>query len=97
MKQRLMTLMIAALSAISLNAQQTTLEEITQNRFLCASNYLDYDNYPATEKLTKTPKGYEIYYLSHYGRHGSRWLLNETAPQSKGTRKDYINRRRSAS
>ncbi len=82
MKQRLMTLMIAALSAISLNAQQTTLEEITQNRFLCASNYLDYDNYPATEKLTKTPKGYEIYYLSHYGRHGSRWLLNEN---------DYLN------
>ena len=80
--KRLTTLIIAAAVASGAFAQQSALEEITQNRFLCASNYLDYDNYPATEKLTKTPKGYEMYYLSHYGRHGSRWLLNEN---------DYLN------
>lgn len=56
---------------------QEARTQISQNRFLCASNYLDYDNYPAQEKLTPTPKGYEIYYLSHYGRHGSRWLLSD--------------------
>lgn len=56
---------------------QTAKEEIANNRFLCASNYLDYDNYPATKPLTKAPKGYEPYYLTHYGRHGSRWLLSD--------------------
>lgn len=61
---------------------QTAKQQIKQNRFLCASNYLDYDNYPATKGLTPTPKGYEMFYLSHYGRHGSRWLLHEN---------DYLN------
>ena len=82
MIKRLITLFFAVAVATSTWAQQSALEEITQNRFLSASNYLDYDNYPATGKLTKTPKGYEMYYLSHYGRHGSRWLLGEN---------DYMN------
>lgn len=80
--KRLTTLVFVIAMATAAWAQQSALEEITQNRFLCASNYLDYDNYPASEKLTKTPKGYEMYYLSHYGRHGSRWLLNKN---------DYLN------
>lgn len=74
MKRLRLFLLLAAMSLTA--AAQTAFEEIKQNRFLCASNYLDYDNYPATAKLTPTPKGYEMYYLSHYGRHGSRWLLN---------------------
>ena len=52
-------------------------EEITRNRYLCGSNYLDYDRYPATKPLTKAPKGYEPFYMSHYGRHGSRWLIGK--------------------
>jgi len=64
--------------AFAINATaQTAKQQIKENRFICASNYLDYDNYPATKKLTPTPKGYEMFYLSHYGRHGSRWLLGE--------------------
>ena len=82
MTKRLITLILSAVLCAGAWSQPTALEEITQNRFLSASNYLDYDNYPATTKLTKTPKGYEVYYLSHYGRHGSRWLLNEN---------DYLN------
>jgi len=27
---------------------------------------------------TKAPKGYKPFYISHYGRHGSRWLLKDT-------------------
>lgn len=64
----------------SLNAisqRPTAREEIAANPFLCGSNHLDYDNYPATAKLTKAPKGYEPYLLNHYGRHGSRWLLGD--------------------
>ena len=34
--------------------------------------------YIAPDKpLTAAPKGYEPFYISHYGRHGSRWLLND--------------------
>lgn len=29
------------------------------------------------QKYTPSPKGYEPFYMSHYGRHGSRWLLRE--------------------
>ena len=76
MKKNLITLVLS-MAALCLSAQQSALEEIRSNRFLCASNYLDYDNYPATEALTPTPNGYEMFYLSHYGRHGSRWLLGD--------------------
>ena len=52
-------------------------EEIMANRFLAGSNYLDYDRQLPTRALTPTPKGYEPYYMSHYGRHGSRWLISD--------------------
>ena len=50
-------------------------EEIRQNRYLCGSNYLDYDRAYGRDALTHAPRGYEPFYMSHYGRHGSRWLL----------------------
>ena len=68
------TLLLVATLAM---AQTTAREEIAANPFLCGSNHLDYDNYPATATLTKAPKGYEPYYMSHYGRHGARWLLGD--------------------
>lgn len=52
-------------------------DEITANRYLAGSNYLDYDRQLPTKALTPTPKGYEPYYMSHYGRHGSRWLISD--------------------
>ena len=56
--------------------EKTALEEISANRFLAGGNATDYDRLPR-KALTPSPKGYEPYYLSHYGRHGSRWLLND--------------------
>ena len=35
------------------------------------SNYLKYQN--PREKYTPAPKGYKPFYISHYGRHGSRY------------------------
>ena len=58
-------------------AQQTAKEELKANHYLAGSNYLDYDRQLATEPLTPAPKGYEPFYMSHYGRHGSRWLIGE--------------------
>ena len=52
-------------------------DEIAANRFLAGSNYLDYDRQLSTKPLTPAPKGYEPYYMSHYGRHGSRWLISD--------------------
>ena len=70
------------LTATTLMAQTTVYstsakDEITANRYLAGSNYLDYDRQLPTTKLTPAPKGYEPFYMSHYGRHGSRWLINE--------------------
>ncbi|MBD5371591.1 MAG: histidine phosphatase family protein [Bacteroides sp.] len=37
-----------------------------------------YYAYPVTEsRNTKAPKGYEPFYISHYGRHGSRYLISD--------------------
>ena len=58
---------------------QTAREELKANRYLSASNYLDYDNHPATKALTPAPAGYEPYLMNHYGRHGARWLINESS------------------
>ena len=56
---------------------QTAQEELKDNRYLSGSNYLDYDRQLSTTPLTPAPKGYEPFYMSHYGRHGSRWLIGE--------------------
>ena len=56
---------------------QTVREEIKENIYLSGSNYLDYDHQLSTTPLTAAPKGYEPFYMSHYGRHGSRWLIGE--------------------
>ena len=52
-------------------------DEIAANRFLAGSNYLDYDRQLSDKPLTPSPKNYEPYYMSHYGRHGSRWLISD--------------------
>ena len=70
-------LLVAILVTSSANAQKTAREEIAANPFLAGSNYLNYDNYPATKPLTPSPAGYEPFYMSHYGRHGSRWLIGK--------------------
>ena len=76
--KRLTTILLTLCMALGLCAQ-TAREEIKANKFLSASNYLDYDNYPATKALTPAPKGYEPYLMNHYGRHGSRWLTSENS------------------
>ena len=75
--------MMAIGCAMAVQAQKAPVfetsakEEIIANRFLAGSNYLDYDRQLPTKALTPTPKGYEPYYMSHYGRHGSRWLISD--------------------
>ena len=54
----------------------TPQEEVTSNYNRSASNHYAYPipaDMPVPE-LTPAPPGYEPFYMSHYGRHGSRWL-----------------------
>ena len=82
MKKNLLLFMVVGYS-MTLQAQKAPVfetsakDEITVNRYLSGSNYLDYDRQLTTKALTPAPKGYEPYYMSHYGRHGSRWLIWE--------------------
>lgn len=60
--------------AVSVWSQESR-KEIGQNVCLAASNYLAY---PAPKKpLTPNPKGKKPFYISHYGRHGSRFLIDK--------------------
>ena len=37
-----------------------------------------YYAYPVTKtELAEAPAGYEPFYISHYGRHGSRWMTSD--------------------
>lgn len=65
-------LLAVALLAIGA-AAQTSRTEIDADPTLAGSNYLAY---PGPQKaLTPAPKGYKPFYISHYGRHGSRYLI----------------------
>ena len=76
--KRLCTCIAAAALTLSLSAQ-TAREEIKANKYLSGSQYLDYNRRLPDKPLTPAPKGYEPYYMSHYGRHGSRWLISENS------------------
>ena len=57
---------------LSVYAQLSPRDEIAANPNFAASNSMAYQQ-PA-KKLTPAPRGMKPFYLSHYGRHGSRYL-----------------------
>ncbi len=75
MKKLLITLLSITFLCTGVYAQQAR-QEIYENIYLSASNYLAYPG-PTQEKLTPAPKGYKPFYISHYGRHGSRYLIGD--------------------
>lgn len=72
---RLKTLaVVLAIFCLGVKAQ-TTFEEISADLNKAGGVYLAY---PTVEtKQTPAPKGYKPFYVSHYGRHGSRYLLGD--------------------
>lgn len=76
MKKIAITLCAVAFLCTPVSAQKAR-EAIKQNVTLAANNYQDYP--VPTKKLTASPRGYEPFYISHYGRHGSRWLIGKGA------------------
>lgn len=76
MKRRTFLSLVLLFSVVALSAQSAR-EDIRKNVNLAANNYLAYPEPQGT--LTPTPSGYEPFYISHYGRHGSRWLIGKKA------------------
>ena len=66
---------LLSLSVASLYAQ-TAREEIKANVNLAASNHLAYPGPKSV--LTAAPKDKAPFFISHYGRHGSRYLCGDT-------------------
>lgn len=91
MKRTLAALTVMAF-ALMANAQRSR-QEIKDNVNLAGSNYVAYRGPQKT--LTASPRGYEPFYISHYGRHGSRYLIG-TADYDKPyfalMRADSLNR-----
>lgn len=73
MKRNVMTWLLAVITLTAL--AQNAKTEIKENIFRSGSNYYAYPG-PLQKQLTAAPKGYEPYYISHYGRHGSRYLIS---------------------
>ena len=66
-------LLATVLSAATAMGQQA-LDDIKADMRVAASNLLAY---PGPQKqLTPAPKGYKPFYITHYGRHGSRFLID---------------------
>ena len=65
---------LVLLAALTLTAG--VREDFKANPKRSANNYQAYpvDGFPA---LTAAPAGYEPFFINHYGRHGSRWLIQE--------------------
>lgn len=74
--KKLFVIIAAFVTLFSLEAQ-TKLPQIDINAALAADAKLSYGNdYPyrfQMTKLTESPVGYTPFYISHYGRHGSRY------------------------
>ena len=56
---------------------QTPQEDFKRDISLSGSNYVAYRG--PQKQLTPAPKGYKPFYLSHYGRHGSRYMIGKDA------------------
>lgn len=70
-------LLILAVSSCRLSVGQSVIDLIKQRPSYASCNY---DVYPdsITAKLTPAPAGKKPFYISHYGRHGSRYISNRS-------------------
>lgn len=67
----ILCLCVGQLKASAQSTREAILENIAQTGGV-------YYAYPTQEaKATQAPEGYQPFYISHYGRHGSRWIQSE--------------------
>lgn len=69
--------LLLLLATLAVSAQ-TTREEMIANPDKCGGVYYAYPAPSEAETITAAPpKGYKPFYISHYGRHGSRYLISD--------------------
>ena len=73
MTKKLLPALLLLLSVAA--AAQTSRKEIFRDINRTGSNYFAYPG-PSQKALTPAPAGYEPFYISHYGRHGSRYMTD---------------------
>ena len=74
--KKILFIAVASLFVSKTLFAQDVKSEIIANKSLSASNSLAYPM-PKNTKDTPAPKGYKPCYLSHYGRHGSRFIIDK--------------------
>ena len=75
MKRSFLLIWAVVVVATSIQAQSIARETFEKDLRISANNYQAYPdkNLPT---LTPAPKGYTPFFINHYGRHGSRWLID---------------------
>lgn len=72
---RVLTTLFFLFLSINCIDAQTTIKELYSDLNKTGSVYYAYPT--ASIKETPAPEGYEPFYISHYGRHGSRYLISD--------------------
>ena len=73
-------------------AQNEAYRDFQKDITLSGMNFVAY-RAPENPQYTAAPKGYKPFYISHYARHGSRWLIHEdqyASPRRKLHRADTL-------
>ena len=71
--KRIIFIVVAAVAALVLSAG--VRDDFKANPLLSANNYLAYPD-KGLPAMAHAPAGYEPFFINHYGRHGSRWLID---------------------
>ena len=75
--RRMVRVLVALMAAAAFHGAvaQTSLQEIAETPEKAGGVYYAY---PVTESMnTPVPKGYKPFYISHFARHGSRYLISD--------------------
>ena len=75
MKHNKITLLLLAMGCSLATCAQTSRAELLSHPELATSNYCNYPN--PTSHITPPPAGYEPFYITHYGRHGARYMTDD--------------------
>ena len=68
--------MMCLAAGLCLAAQaQTSRTELMAHLDLATGNYCNYPN--PSGHITPAPDGYEPFYVTHYGRHGARYMTSD--------------------